>query len=201
MAPRGGKCPRVTSRVICVNGELPQVICLCGYGSRWLAQSALVDPPPLDRENSTFQFVGPLVFRLPGGRAAHELQANTVADWLRQLRDRGVARLWLVIPEPTPVTAVGRPEDEQMLAGFANAGRWSIASMGQRDGEIWRATWTVGDHAAPDRRIWSVRYEGARVDQVTPQRPDLASARSDLTAEPRTAQAFAIRQQMETWPA
>jgi hypothetical protein len=184
-----------------VNGELAQVICLSGYGSSWLAQPALLGPPPLDRENSTLQFVGSLAFRLPGSPAAHELQADTVADWLRQLRDRGVARLWLVIPEAKPVTADGGPVDEQMLAGFANAGRWSLATTGQRNGEIWRATWTVGDRGAPHRRIWSVRYDGAHVDHLTPQRPDLAGARSHLTEALRNAQDFAIRQQMETWPA
>lgn len=100
-----------------MNGELAQVICLSGYGSSWLAKPALSDPPTLDRENSTFQFVGSLEFRLPGGPAAFELLADTVADWLRQLRDRGVARLWLVIPEAKTVTGPGSRVDEQMLAG------------------------------------------------------------------------------------
>ncbi len=88
-----------------------------------------------------------------------------------------------------------------MLAGFANAGRWSLASTGGRNGEIWHATWTVGDRAAPDRRIWSVRYEAAHVDDLTPQRPDLLSARRHLKQALQTAQDFATRQQMETWPA
>lgn len=193
--------PALISRVICVNGELAQVICLSGYGSRWLAQPALSDPPTLDRDNSTFQFVGSLEFRLPGGPGAYELRADTVADWLRQLRDRGVARLWLVVPEAKAVTGLGRPEDEQMLAGFANAGRWSLATTGGRGGEIWHATWTVGDRAASDRRIWSVRYEGAYVDHLIPQRPDLLTARSHLTEALQSARDFATRQQMDTWPA
>jgi hypothetical protein len=188
-------------RVVWVNGELAQMICLSSHGSSWLAQPTLSDPPPLDRVNSTFQFVGSLAFGLAGGRAADEFQADTVTDWLRRLRDRGVARLWLDIPEAKPVTGRGGPVDEQMLAGFANAGRWSLAATGGPSNEIWHATWTVGDRAAPDRRIWSVRYEGAHADLVTPQRPDLLRARSHLTEALQAAQDFATRQQMEAWPA
>lgn len=190
----------LTGSLICVNGELAQVICLSAFGSSWLAQPALLDPPGLDRENSTFQFVGSLEFRLRSGSGAYELRADTVADWLRQLRHRGVARLWLAVPEATPVTGLGRPEDEQMLAGFANVGRWGLATTGGGSGEAWHATWIVGDRAAPERRIWSVRYDGTCVDRLIPQRPDLRSARRALTEALQSARNFATRQQMETWP-
>jgi hypothetical protein len=33
-------------------------------------------------------------------------------------------RLWLVIGEQQPAATKDRRPDEQMLAGFANAGRW-----------------------------------------------------------------------------
>lgn len=88
-----------------------------------------------------------------------------------------------------------------MLAGFANAGRWGLVTTGGRTGEIWQATWTVGDRSVPDRRIWSVTYQGASVDHLPPQRPDLVSARRNLTEALETARDFATRQQMETWPA
>jgi hypothetical protein len=184
-----------------VNGKLAQVICLSSHGSSWLAQRTISVPPSLDTENSTFQFVGSLEFRLSGGRAASGFRARTVTDWLRQLRDRDVVRLWLVIPEAKPVTGLGRAEDEQMLAGFANAGRWSLAATGGHSAEIWRATWAVGDRAAPDRRIWSVRYEGVHADHLTPQRPDVPGARGNLIEALQAARDFAAGQQMDTWPA
>jgi len=184
-----------------MNGELAQVICLSSRGSSWLAQRAISVPPPLDRENSTFQFVGSLEFRLADVRAASDFRVHTVADWLRQLQDRGVARLWLVLPEARPVLGLRRPEDEQMLAGFANVGRWSLATTGEGSVEIWRATWAVGDRAAPDRRIWSVRYEGVHADHLTPRRPDVLGARGNLTQALQAARDFATRQQMDTWPA
>jgi hypothetical protein len=46
-----------------------------------------------------------------------------------------------------------------------------------------------------------VRYEGAYVDHLTPQRPDLLKSISNLTEALRSARDFATRQQMETWPA
>lgn len=182
-----------------MNGELAQAICLASHGSRWLTGARHSDPPDLDLENSTFQFVGSLGFHLSDGSPDQEFRAATVADWLRQLSNRQVNRLWLVIPEAKPVTGDGQSVDEHMLAGFANAGRWSLVATGGRQPELWRGTWTVGDRNAPAHRIWSVRYEGAYADQVTPQRPDLRGAASQLTTSLQAAQDFAVRQAMDPW--
>jgi hypothetical protein len=130
----------VAGRVIGVNGELAQVICLASHASGWLAGDGRSEPPALDRVNSTFKFVGSLGFHLAGGSRGQESRADTVTDWLRQLRDRGASRLWLVIPEAKPVTSLGQPVDEHMLAGFANAGRWGLAVTGGRQPELWRAS-------------------------------------------------------------
>lgn len=184
-----------------VNGELAQVICLASHGSSWLARDDHSDPPALDRENSTFQYVGSLGFHLSDGSPGQEPQADSVMDWLRQLRLRGVGRLWLVIPEAGPDTRLGQHVDEHMLAGFANAGRWGLAATGGRQPEVWRASWTIGDRNAPGYRIWSVKYQGAYVDGVAPQRPALRSKRQQLANALETARVFATRQDLDTWPA
>jgi hypothetical protein len=88
-----------------------------------------------------------------------------------------------------------------MLAGFANAGRWGLAATGGQQPEVWRASWAVGDRNAPERRIWSVHYQGAFVDQVALQRPDLRSAREQLTKALEAAREFAMQQDLDTWPA
>lgn len=183
-----------------MNGELAQVICLASQGSSWLSRGGHSEPPALERENSTFQFVGSIGFHLPAGLSAQEFRADTVTDWLRQLRDRQAARLWLVIPEAKPVTDLGQPVDEHMLAGFANAGRWSLVATGGREAEVWRASWTIGDRDAPGHRIWSVRYEGVYADRVAPQRPDLRGATAQLTVALEVAHDFAIRHAVDTWP-
>lgn len=188
-------------RVFDVNGELAQAICLASYGSVWLASAAHPEPPVLERENSTFKFVGSVWFQFLAGSSAQQFRADTVTDWLRQLRARQAERLWLVIPEAKPVTDLGQPVDEHMLAGFANAGRWSIVTTGVRQPEVWRASWSVGDRNAPGHRIWSVRYEGIYADRVTPPRPDLKDATAQLTAALEAARSFAMSQAMDGWSA
>lgn len=180
-----------------MNGELAQVICLASHGSSWLARSSHLVAPALERENSTFQFVGSLRFAPPGLERA----ADTVADWLRQLCDRGVSRLWLVIPEAAVVAGDGVAEDEHMLAGFSNAGRWGLLATGGQRLEAWRASWAVGDRDAPGRRIWSVTYQGAYVEHATAQRPGLRDAGEHLAEALRSARDFAIRQDLNPWPA
>jgi hypothetical protein len=184
-------------KVAGVNGELAQVACLAAHGSSWLARSSHLAASALDRQNSTFQFVGSLRFAPPG----LESGAHTVADWLRQLCDRGVSRLWLVIPEPAAVAGDDLAEGEHMLAGFVDAGRWGLLATGGQRLEAWRASWAVGDPDAPDRRIWSVTYQGAYVEHATVQRPDLRDAREHLAEALRSARDFASRQDLNPWPA
>jgi len=63
-----------------VNGELAQIICLATRGSTWLADASRAAPPALDRDNSTFQYVGSLQFRFRDGQAGPESRAETVTD-------------------------------------------------------------------------------------------------------------------------
>jgi len=183
-----------------VNGELAQIICLATHGSVWLADATRAAPPALDQENSTFQYVGSLQFRFRDGQAGPESRAGTVADWLLQLRQRQAERLWLVIPEVKTVTPEGHA-DEHELAGFANAGRWTLVTAGGRQPEAWRASWAVGDREAPGHRIWAVRYEGEPAGQVVPQCPDLRMAGEQLERSVRSAREFAARHGLDTWVA
>lgn len=182
-----------------MNGELAQIVYLASHGSSWLSSDEPEAPPAdLGQESWAFQFVGSLEFSLTAG-PGKLYEATTAAEWLAQLRSRGAARLWLAIPEARAVTIGGTEAGEHQLAGFSNAGRWSLIAAGRQRPEIWRPVWTVGDRSAPDRRIWSVRYEGARVDRAMPQCPDLQAAATQLSWALVEAHDFAARQGLAEW--
>jgi hypothetical protein len=197
-----------------VDSALAQLICLSSHGSAWLAHGGVADPPALEHENSTFQYVGSVAFELrdsPGGQS----RAETVTDWLRQLRDRGVTRLWLAIPAVLEVTdervmidthqlagfgTTALTADEYRLAGFVNSGWRFIAATGGQQSELWHATWAEGDPDAPDRRIWSVHYQGACADLMSPG-ADLPAARAQIAAALQAAHEFAARHNLDNWAA
>jgi hypothetical protein len=156
--------------VLSVNGEWAQLICLAGHGSAWLAGRQGQEPPALDRENSTFRYAGSVSFRFGESTGAGS-RAGDVAGWLAQLAGRGARRIWLVLPEPRPVTGPGPAADEFELAGFANAGRQSLLVTGTSRPESWQATSAVADRQAPDRRIWPVNYLGSRAGDASPRLP------------------------------
>jgi hypothetical protein len=184
--------------VLGVNGEVAQLICLAGHGSAWLAGGGGQEPPALDRENSTFRYVGSVNFRFAGPAGAESLAGDS-AGWLAQLADRGARRIWLVLPEPRLATGPGRAADEYELAGFANAGDQSMLVTGTGQPEAWRAAWTVGDSEAPARRIWWVNYRGGHASDSTLQRPDPGAALDELTAALRSARDFAAGQELADW--
>jgi hypothetical protein len=177
-----------------VNGELAEVICLATYGNIWLQQHP---PAPIDfeRSNSTFQFVGSTQFVLAkSGRLGRPQQASTVKDWITNCRSAKASRMWLVIP------GIRSGVDQHALAAFANAGQWGLAVETPEDAQVWRATWTVADRDAPDRRIWVVRYDGTRTASFDIQRPDLAQAQDDLSQALHAVKDFAEeRAGLDNW--
>lgn len=184
--------------VLGVNGELAQLICLASQGTAWLAGGSGQQPPTLDRDNSTFQYVGTVGFRF-GGPAGARPRVSDVAGWLVQLADRGASRIWLVLPEPRPVTGPGPAGDEFEVAGFANAGHQSLLVTGTAQPEAWHATWAVGDRAAPAQQIWAVKNHGAQASDASPQRPDPGDALNELTAALRSARDFAAGKELPGW--
>jgi hypothetical protein len=178
-----------------VNGELAQVIALASHGSVWLAgvgEDALLG---LERESSTFRHVRRVRFEL--GSAV----AGDVATWLQGVRDRGVQRLWLVIPDPGAVTVGGLAVGERMLVAFASAGRWLlVGTTASRPSELWRPTWTVGDRNDPERRIWDVDYAGDRGDGApAPLTPDVSASSERLRLALQRAEEFARTHDLGMW--
>jgi hypothetical protein len=198
-----------TCRVRSVNGELAQVIALAAHGTSWLRRPS-VPPPALDANNSTFQYVGRVDFHPIGPATADEGRSpSPVGRWLQLLREAGVDRLWLMIPEAQTMSAGGRPVDEQFLAGFANAGRWSLLAIEEGKTRLWRtkegrtrlwhATWEVGDRSDRDKRIWLVRYEPLEVPAITVAQPDVGFAEQALRVALTNAQDFAVEQRLDSW--
>jgi hypothetical protein len=196
-----------------VDGALAQLICLSSHGSAWLARGGPADPPALERDNSTFRYVGSVTFELrglPGGQS----RAETVPEWLRQLRERQVSRLWLAIPAVLAVTNdrvmidthqlagfgnTAETANEYQLAGFFNSGWRFIAATGGQQPELWHASWAEGDPHAPEQRIWSVNYQGGYPDEMTAPGADLRAAHAQLTAALQAAHEFAARQDLANW--
>ncbi len=158
------------------------------------------DPPTLDEEKSTFQYVGDLQFR-PRRRALlrRRSEPSSVASWLQSLRSSGTTRLWLAIPEATAVSVGGRSVDEHMLAGFSNAGRWSILTVGSKHPDLWHGEWSVGNRDDPRKRIWVVSYAATTAPELKVDRPDVAVAEDRLQRALSDAHDFAVEQDLSSW--
>ena len=178
-----------------MNGELAQLICLASYGSTWLESDGTAAPLDLERENSTFRFVGSLEFADAGTGQT----LTTVRDWLTELRRRGTERLWLIVAEPKPRPAAWGPVDEHMLVGFVNTGAWTLLATSDRGATIWRRTWVPAHPDAPDRRVWSVRYDAQTVDAVAPTPPSLEAASATLIDVVTRVHDFSVRENLGRW--
>jgi hypothetical protein len=89
---------------------------------------------------------------------------------------------------------------ERYLVAFAGAGSWSLLATAGEAAEVWRASWTVADLHAPDRRIWRVAYRGVRVDErVAPTRPSPVQAALGLREALRAAREFASGHDLGMW--
>ena len=87
-----------------VHGELAQLIALAAHGSAWLAGRTGAVPPDLEGTNSTFRFVRQVRFELEGSLLHKPVVATDVASWLEDVRQRGLTRLWLAIPDGAGVS-------------------------------------------------------------------------------------------------
>ena len=174
---------------------MAQLLCLASYGTSWLAGDATEEPPDLEAQNSTFRFVGTLQF--VDGAAGQTL--TSVRDWLHELRNRGTQRIWLVIADPKPRPASWGPIDEHKLVGFVNTGAWTLLATSDTSATTWRRTWVPAHPDAPDRRVWSVRYDGQPIDAASPTPLSVEAASKALTAILARARAFAAREDLDRW--
>jgi hypothetical protein len=195
-----------------VNGELAQVITLAAHGSAWLARRG-GDPPFADRGNVTFRHVEAVAFDLCEPRAADLGHAESVSGWLTQLRERGIDRLWLVIPPDRrdaafDVEAGTRVMTENELVGFVGAGSWSLLATGDDRTESWSASWNHWTHPDGSRaeRPWRVQYVGQGLDAALPQGErapptiPIGEAQTRLLAQLTIARDFAQANSYEPWP-
>ena len=193
-----------------MNGELAQVICLAAHGTKWLRDPS-GPAPSLEGSSSTFRFVASVHFHYEGGPGTTTGgEHNSVGGWLESLQRSEADRLWLTIPEARTVSApAGHSVDEHTLAGFANAGRWAVLATGTTKkqpskfatstGELWHATWTVGDRSAPDSRIWLVDYAALPAPDVPVVVPELDLAEEELRGALTDAHDLAVEQGLDNW--
>lgn len=177
-----------------MNGELADIICLATHGSAWLARGSNGQPPSLEASNSTFQYVSEVSFTLARrGLLRRPEETQGTAPWFDRRRAAGIQRLYLAVG--------GMPSSpyQHSVAAFANEGQWGLLAVGRGHAEYWRATWSLSDPDAPDQRIWSVRYDGQRVDGAVPQRVDLDDAADALRDQLKAAAEFAADQGLQNW--
>jgi hypothetical protein len=154
-----------------VDGEKAHAIALVTHANAWLAGRTGADSPGLPPDGPTSKFIGRLTFAYVS-RPGKAESVHTVEAWMRDLRRRGIQRLWFLASSPTQIpSGHGKPTPERMLAGFVGGGnKWAIVATAPDHDEAWRATWGVGNREAPKDRIWSVTYSGEPLRQrfVTP---------------------------------
>lgn len=153
-----------------MNGTLAHALALALHGSAWLAEPS--GPPPELDDGPTFRYLEQVRFTQDGA-----VIADRPAAWLRGLRDEGIGRIWFTAPQAEARTVGGEPVADHLLVAFAGAGRWALVTQGAGGAVAWPASWEVGDHDAPDQRIWQVEYQAHRTAPLPPPaRPLLASA-------------------------
>lgn len=158
------------------------MIVLAAYGNVWLR--APTGPPPDLASSSTFHYVQSMTFVLDGTEIATD-----AAAWFQGLRDRGVRRLWLEIPDESDG---GSWLADHLASAFAGGGRWLLLTTADAFTEAWQPRWHV-DRDAPDRRIWQVTYVGERVGDVRPAVPAIGDATATLRQTLADAREFAAR--------
>ena len=176
-----------------MNTELADLVAIVAHGTAWLAGATGTSPPDPLAETAAIR----RSLRFDDGAGGGPASAR---DWLVALRDRGGARLWLVVHEGR--APMGAPP--RMMAGFANAGRSAVvADLGGAAAEVWTADWQVGVKPGPGRTaIWDVVYSSTLVgpvgDELEP--PDVGAAFDRLHAALVAAADFAASQD-DTWVA
>jgi hypothetical protein len=184
-----------------VHGELAQVIALAAHGSAWLKGILPGPPPPLDADNSTFQYVRRVRFDFCSSSVQTTATVADVGGWLQGARAREIDRLWLLIPDPRVVVTDGEHAPDRMLVAFAGAGQWFLlGTSAEPPRELWRGSWTVGDEGAPDRRIWDIEYSGEPVaGTIEPVQGDISVCAQRLLDALEQIEAFAREQQLGDW--
>lgn len=172
-----------------MNGELAQCCALAAHGSAWLAGPDAGPPPELADGNSTFRSV----------RAATFAGAPGVGAWLGELAADGVDRIWLAVRPAEPVDD-GRLEPHRRAA-FGAGLPAGLLTTGATGSQLWRATWSVGDQGARDRRSWDVAYHPVAVG---PDLPRIASsvdhAAAVLDGVLERAIGFSRAHGLDPWP-
>jgi hypothetical protein len=185
-------------KLVGMNGELAQLICLATYGTVWLRDASAADkpePPDLTR-NTTFKYAHSTEFAR---------QSSTVlvdpSAWLRDLHVRGCRRLWLDLPEVVPARARWPYLEPHLEVAFANSGRWYVLATGALHAEQWGATWSVIEPRPADNHIWAVSYAMTVADGARPLQPDVGQANSALDRALTDARDFARRSDEAGWAA
>jgi hypothetical protein len=177
---------KVWATVSSVNGELAQYFALAVHGSAWLAGRTASVPPDLEHSHSTFQFVGAVSFG----------DMDSVLGWLQRLTTQRVDRVWLTMPDLR--SGDGKPLPWHHQAAFAGGLPAGLLTTSSGGSELWRASWSVGNRDAPDRRIWQVNYHNIQV-AFGPHRVDVREAAAALLASLQRAHAFATRHDLDPW--
>lgn len=140
-----------------MNGQLALMATLAAVGGRWLRSNTAAPAPDLMRGNSSFQYVGSFIARMPAkGRLRRPEISESPEMWLEKLRARGATDLTLIteLPDDGPVPA-------HTASAFSNAGTWALLATGSSAPTVWTIGWKVGNQDAPHSRIWSLAASSA----------------------------------------
>ena len=145
-----------------MNGELAQIVALVVQGNIYLGASA--PAPELLPSHSAFQFVWDVVFvrtrRRFGLFPSSITAARGTGDWFADLRQRKAQRLhvWTGI-------AASRGLPAHIAAAFAGGNSWAVQVDLPGLCEAWVPSWKVTRDHDSEQRIWSVTYQGTRLER------------------------------------
>ncbi len=179
-----------------MNGELAQVVALVSHGNDYLLRNPGANPPPLQKSNSTFQYVAKVVFtryKSPSDSKGKQV-CDGVDSWLKMLRSKKARRLWNI------AFAWDRTDvAEHQAAAFAGGIPRAIQADMPTGFELWYPAWRTG---GPDATPWKVEYRAL----VFPTnhaftQVDVTSVRQHLQSAVEKARKLAgdNRSTMETW--
>ena len=160
-----------------MQGSIAQAVALVCHANGSLRRG---EAAPFFPENSTCQFCASIQFvdatRMRDSRREETPIAGSPNAWFEHLSRGGTRRLRLSYQPSEP--SGGR--DFETVGFVGGGGSWWIVSedaAGSMYG--WSSRWLVGNHDAPDRRIWKVTY-GRLGEATSPGGPSVSASGTAL---------------------
>jgi hypothetical protein len=182
-----------------VNGVIPQLIALAGYGSEFLIASSNTEPPELSETNSTFQYAHTVKFLEDGSGIPTQDVSKGTKEWFNRLRAHGCSRILLEIL----ATELERT-DTTTLGWYTGEIPWAVRTIQPSKATSWLPHWTTIPEFRPgkptgEKRIWDIAYSPKPGRTRAIEGVSLEQARSELKEALEEAIDFSSKSTLSSW--